>query len=184
MEDQDTEVFGVLVNWLYNADMPPLKDGKSRMTYIKAYILADRLIMTRIKNEIMDAIRAYMDTHLVRGNEIIPSLKEIDGEVIQPLHEYFVDQLAYDLYAGPGIPKQYSGRSAEGATLIDPKFLPDDCDIGDEIVQKFFEYQMCEYEDKAVVDPADLVGCFYHDHLDGEECKFKKRSRERRSGEL
>jgi BTB/POZ domain len=153
--------FDIFVQWLYSGSVSPIKNEGDVNVKTRAYIMADALLVSELKNDLMDRIRKFY-IHNWMGSKILTMLAEKDTFHGQ-LKRFALDQLAYDLLASGDLSPQPSFYSPGGGARSDiDAFLAGGSSTATET---FWALRNCALEQYD--NPATRKGCHYHKHPAG-----------------
>lgn len=162
------KAFRYVVAWLYQGRIDPLYDDIYAM--IRAYAIADFLMISKLKNDIIDNIRMYFR---IGGKDIIDSgdlvtLKTLELPMTDQLVQFITDLAAFDI-ANEAVcsrriltdlgTRRIISEGGDIALLLMEKTLRNLQEATDE-KRKFLAN---------VGDPSEAEGCCYHIHDDDDE---------------
>ncbi|KAK5953170.1 hypothetical protein OHC33_005738 [Knufia fluminis] len=169
LQDIDFEAFACIVQWLYAGaiDTSIAKNPDNWLLILRTYAAADRLMIFKCKNQMMDICR-----ELHRGVcgqiHMLRTLDEMGYSSDTLITSYIIDQISYDAVDDPAWAieeekgeDQFLMRGGEVAYALTAR-----------IIQRSRERiaYLGGPSDKDVRDPASLKGCVYHEHAIGEKC--------------
>ncbi len=155
LPDDDPEVFGYVVNWLYGR---PAR-GKANITpftLIDLYVFVDKLMIEDLKNEAVDMLRKYHEGMEIR----MATLQHLVNRNLDECKymRYLIRQAAHDMVV-------YRG------TVWRVNDWEDFLGLGPHITRRVVEEIHSLYAPLPVIDdPSKLKGCQYHDHAEGVPC--------------
>ena len=92
LEDENPATFEFSVKWLYHGNFG--HDDLCNYSFIEAYILADRLMYTKLKDNCIDMLLQYYVSNYIQSAHLIRVFERL-GE--SHLTDFPIKQLAYDL---------------------------------------------------------------------------------------
>lgn len=90
------EAFSWFFTWLYSGVVNKIETKQDARIAFETYLMADRLIMVVLKNDLMDAVRRY-HARIWMGVELLELLAKHEGFEGE-LKRFGLDQIAYDLH--------------------------------------------------------------------------------------
>ena len=160
MPTDDPEFFGYVTNWFYGQPLHLTEEGPEPLDLINLYIMADRLILPNIKNQIVDTLRAYFARksvmYITMGRLITADLQESKAMA------YLVDEAGLDLS------KMYK-------KVWDVNHPTELCALDADVVKRIMDRWSATTSLSR--EQARREGCYYHEHQSNEEraeCKEAK----------
>ncbi|OJD31692.1 btb poz-like protein [Diplodia corticola] len=156
--DLDEFAFALFVRWLYGADLRGPNDFHSMQHYMCLYVLATRFQIERLRNDVMDQVRAYYR----RANMTAAPyrLEYVYEGTPGPNHmrRFLISTAAYRYLCErePKLSDSMRGVVAKGGDLaID-----------------FAEALACLHQNE-LVDVRKGLDCAFHDHVETPACKAR-----------
>lgn len=171
LKEVDNVAFEHIVHWLYT-DRFSSSFQNNVPIMIRAYAVADRFMMPRCKNMIIDSLKAKFTrwrgqiSHLVVVKDLGYSASTIIAACV-------IDQVVYDALTSKGwsVEQQDEAFFLEGSDLA---LL-----LMRRLVEKSRLYTFKAdgqgiWKNKGHPDPASEKGCIYHEHAEGEKCYLRE----------
>lgn len=166
VERMSHDAFGTIVCWLYTGRIKTdFEDDMLFWTLITAWLAADRLMIDKCKNMVMDTLREHHESRPITLDNLLV-IQKLDYDIASPLICYLVDQASYDHISGAADDVCSARESCIEAleSRLRVKLV-----LG--IVEEARMWRVAaEGNEVAPEDPAGLKGCQYHDHTQGEKC--------------
>lgn len=164
LEDMGSTAFQHILNWFYRGCLDS-KVSQSRYALMETWAAADRLMMSKCKNVVMDKLRDYCKRRhsYVRHLEVVCRLGYSKENV---LVRYVMDQVSWDCthhrtYAPDDLNAQIFERLPDEMTFA---FMARIVEEAQYLVGPVSRRR------ETFDDPANRKGCHYHEHVEGEEC--------------
>jgi len=156
--DVDEFAFALFVRWLYGAFLAGPSNFNGMQHYLCLYVLASRFNIERLKNEVMDVVRAYYRT----ANMTAPAYRldyiydNTDGPC--QMRRFLVTTAAYRVLCerDPKMSESMKGVVAKG---------------GDRAVD--FAEALVRLHSDGLVDVRRSVDCTFHEHRESKPCKAR-----------
>lgn len=168
LKEMCPKAFRYILHWVYRESFPTA--GGALM--IRAYTIADRLMMAYCKNLLMDQLRAYFRDKYP-GPNTLRLIGELGYGESSKIGQYVKEQLVHDWgYKGfrescPDMLKTLWDMRSEFAYEVSKAVLSrfsDDRDYARNHGGKI----------NGSLDPSARPGCQYHEHMEGEICYTSK----------
>lgn len=155
-EDISVDAVELWADWLYEK---PIRNESVRLL-LQCYKLADKYMMPKLKNDIVDSVRkSYRETKLTIHPEILQYSSEL-GLNYTPIHQFFLKSLVRTMLKIPW------SWPTDGSVRAKLKELMGNSEMALDIADAMFEYQTEPWG-----NPSAKSGCLFHDHSDGSVCK-------------
>lgn len=156
--DLDEFAFALFVRWLYGAELRGPTDFHSMQHYLCLYVLATRFRTERLKNDVMDQVRAYYR----KANMTAPA--------------YRLDYV-YENTSGPNHMRRFLVNTAAYRYLCErePKLSDSMASVmtkGGDVAVDFAEALAALHQNE-LVDVRRGPDCAFHDHYDTPQCKMR-----------
>ncbi|MBA7496461.1 hypothetical protein ES702_07069 [subsurface metagenome] len=164
LEDMSPDAFRNLVHWFYRDYLDP-NTYHDRDTLVETWIAADRLLMTVCKNRVMDKLREVCQIVGVNA-KIIKVAEPLGYSAESSLLMYLTDQLAFDCVEldhedlTDGDVSQWTPQTH---LLVTTKITA--------LARRWRRSQTSNQP--APTDPLGSELCYYHDHIESEDCYAK-----------
>ncbi|EKG10246.1 BTB/POZ-like protein [Macrophomina phaseolina MS6] len=156
--DLDEFAFALFVRWLYGGELRGPTDFHSMQHYLCLYVLATRFRVERLKNDVMDQIRAYYR----KSNMTAPAyrLEYVFENTSGPNHlrRFLVSTAAYRYLCErePRLSDSMRGVVAKGGELtVD------------------FAEALAALHQNELMDVRRGPDCAFHDHVETQVCKVR-----------
>jgi hypothetical protein len=177
LREDDPDAFGIVIKWL-DGELDSMSDedgcGQDLVKlYIKAYVLADKLLMPMCKNSIVDEIRKYHTNY----GMVVETLNDAVSLGLMPVHtlyRYLLDQYIAECQNGHVC---HDWTSADTLCDLDEthRQIFNNTELASELLLaslKTFHFKCPAIQPGEL--PAEQEGCVYHDHdtlKEGNECR-------------
>lgn len=159
LEDDDPEAFETVVGWLFrDPSTISSTDKPATRSIARQYQLVDKLLMTQLKNDILDGLRACESAQNSSMTIGVLDLLYSQGLQGTPLYDYCLKSYVWK-FGTPGV-------WCPGGTFADARGS-----LTNEVVIKDLIVRMFEFMHQRWDDPRKEIGCVYHDHSDGSTCR-------------
>lgn len=167
--EDDPDIFKYILKWMYNPqgwlDLIEGPENESRV--YKFYALADRLMITRLQNKILDSYRKTMKiSNLLANAACLKGIKSM-GLGGSPLMTYMKQCHIWTIMTNADSWTQNAAPDSdarETANITNLQSIFDDRELTNELF-----VLMVEYTKKPWVDPRGLQGCHFHMHPEGDQ---------------
>ncbi|KAJ9657512.1 Transmembrane emp24 domain-containing protein 10 [Neophaeococcomyces mojaviensis] len=165
--NMDIDGFRYVLQWLYKDTIELLY--YSVETMIRAYAIADRLMIRALRNKIVDNMRAYYESYGI-DVDALRTIQDLEYGPSDNLARLLIDVMAYeaaintrdstlDVYTDEDV-KQFMKEGGDIAFAVMEQSMAN--------LRRVINYMRGEEGD--LMDPAKLTGCCYHDHAEDEGC--------------
>ena len=168
---RDTAVlsFEHIVHWLYT-DRFADDFQNNAPTMIQTYAAADRFMMPKCMNNVMDQLRVKYIKTQARLDDL-RFVKILGYPASSNIAQCVVDQIVYEAITTP----------TWNVSQLEENFFDDGSEHALQLTRKLIEksrlYSFIDgggvWTDQGHDDPALATGCIYHEHRDGEKCYVK-----------
>lgn len=164
LEDMDPTAFQHILHWFYRGCLDP-KVLQSRYTLMATWAAADRLMMSKCKNVVMDKLRVACSCP-PSDVSLLVFVCRLGYSKDNTLLHYLTDQVAWDC-------THYNTYTEEYLSAQVFEELPIELTVA--LMARIMgetQYLISGRSRLAgrVDEPATRKGCHYHDHVEGEEC--------------
>ena len=157
LEDDNPKAFETVTNWLFRDPTTMKQTDMNTEERALRYKLADKLLITQLKNDILDGLRAFQ---LAKNK--FTSIGGLDILHCQGLQTTALYDYCLKLYVWIfGTP---TATSVEGILVQPGRALANE-EVMKDLLTKMFEFMQQRWG-----DPRKETGCVYHDHSDGSSC--------------
>ncbi|KAH0845579.1 hypothetical protein AYO21_05508 [Fonsecaea monophora] len=161
--DDDPGAFGVLVEWMYTSRLDHLR--RPGGVLVNAYVLADKYGMPALQNAIVDRFRVANWSGL--RNVLWAWGRLAEGSQLRKL---FVDQVHYQIAKAPEKYRRGSTNTVDACATAFEEIVEMNAELTTALMWKMFDHSGGTGS-RIPTNPASLVGCVYHLHDDGGQCK-------------
>ncbi|KAK5953169.1 hypothetical protein OHC33_005737 [Knufia fluminis] len=180
LEDMDVEAFRYVLHWMYTDNLPSEQCVDTDDLLAKAYVVADRLLMRKCKNMIMDSIRESFK-HVAGSKSLATGFEAVESlgyPASSQLARFFIHEIQHEFVKGTGADREEWILKMVENVRGDP-ISSMFCEVALSILcaqtttnRKSDSVQL-PYDDVGTY-PSGRGGCIYHDHEEGEECYLTK----------
>jgi hypothetical protein len=168
--------FDTLVQWMYTGKI--VVEPRMQISFIDAYLLADKFCMHVLQNSIMDALREQCLKYAIRPNSLDHVWKHSTENC--ELRKFCFDEVHFTLsrirkWAGytwhDNDTTEYKKKLHDFRIEYEKEFKNEIDELmqsGSPMINALF-WKLADPESPRP-DPAFLSGCVYHVHKDGEKC--------------
>ncbi|KAK5092358.1 hypothetical protein LTR70_003955 [Exophiala xenobiotica] len=157
LEDDNPKAFEIVANWLFKDPTAMKQTDITNKTVVVRYKLADKLLMTQLKNNILDGFQAFQ----LAKNESC-SIGWLDHLCSKGLQRTALYDYCLKSYV--------SGLGAPEVKCAGDMFANAAGSLTNEEAMKDLITMMAKFMQQRWGDPRKETGCVYHDHSDGSSC--------------
>lgn len=114
LKEMDPSAFGIVANWFYKETVPGAQSWDDFDMLVKAYGIADRLMMNKCRSEILAWIRDFCDDHYLRPRNVLV-VAQLGLPKGSGIVQFATDQLVFEMPRGLRLESQsYVFNGADG----------------------------------------------------------------------
>jgi hypothetical protein len=178
LPEDDPEAFGVLIRWLYTSKLKldyicPKGDKKEHLhcanqltSFVKAYTLADKFCLEKLKNLAMDGVKKWSAKHVFTSTVISTIYQE--GSSSSLLRKFVARKVAFCFRKNKG---QDPINPMEEEIRNNPDFAMDLIStLSKDNVELSNNGKWTSGTSSYYPDPQDHPACHYHEHKTTRKC--------------
>lgn len=162
----DFSAFENIVTWMYQSKLHPAFN-KDRVVLIHTWVAADRLTMTRCKNEVMDALRQACADDFTMP-EYLAIVEELGYTEDSLLAEFLTDNIAHD-----GMLVDLSENGEEYTKALESMPIKSFAKAHTKLMERAQYHRKKKPGDPDTTAEKSLKECHYHEHKADEKCYLK-----------